>query len=404
MRNQKSGFPGYRNLPDKFLPTNSLEIGPMPRRYCTNPIRRAFTLVELLTVIAIIGILVSMVFPAVQAVRNAARRNACLNNLRNLQLGIANFESQKHRLPIAGVRWHWADITSDNPESFNNPVSGSLLTAILPFTDQQSTYDRLQQELQPSETIAKRLQQVSNIEVPLFSCPATFEIYRESNSVVSANGSDFSGSFTSHYYGIAGPLGRGKSSDAPPMLFPANGNYRELKFDAGSGNVDIKMGTEEPQGGRISLEGIFAPGPNGQYSGRMAIDSENIFDGTSNTLSLSEVARSSINTLNDDPQLVGWAFGASFGGTIEDPVLQNTYSAKSFLFQINRTSDPSNPAPVNDKINTTPLASNHSGGAQFSLADGSVRFISETVDEDILKTWMSVNVREKQDSKDLDGI
>jgi len=85
--------------------------------------RRGFTLVELLVVIAIIGILIGMLLPAVQQVREAARRTECLNNMRQLGLGAINFESAHMRFPSAGFNgsdtW-WANAVQRGANSMVN--------------------------------------------------------------------------------------------------------------------------------------------------------------------------------------------------------------------------------------------------------------------------------------------
>src|SRR5688500_3542280 len=98
-----------------------------------------FTLVELLVVIAIIGILVALLLPAIQAAREAARRATCQNNLKNVALGVLNYESAKKKFPVGFVSqpaqvesWGWAAFA-------------------LPYLEEQAVYDRLR----PSESFVQ---------------------------------------------------------------------------------------------------------------------------------------------------------------------------------------------------------------------------------------------------------
>ena len=88
---------------------------------------RAFTLVELLVVITIIGILIALLLPAVQAAREAARKMQCSNNLKQIGLAILNFESQKKKLPMG---WDGSLDKNGNAKDFET------LHFILPFLEQ----------------------------------------------------------------------------------------------------------------------------------------------------------------------------------------------------------------------------------------------------------------------------
>jgi prepilin-type N-terminal cleavage/methylation domain-containing protein len=94
--------------------------------------RGGFTLVELLVVIAIIGTLVGLLLPAVQSAREAARRSACTNNMKQLGLGVMNFESARKRLPCAS--------TGVGSSSGATGGSYSWITVILPFLEEANLY------------------------------------------------------------------------------------------------------------------------------------------------------------------------------------------------------------------------------------------------------------------------
>jgi len=96
-----------------------------------------FTLVELLVVIAIIGVLVALLLPAVQAAREAARRQQCGNNLKQLALAAINHHDAQKIFPTGGWGWFWV---GDADRGFNKDQPGGWVYNVLPFMEQQSLY------------------------------------------------------------------------------------------------------------------------------------------------------------------------------------------------------------------------------------------------------------------------
>ena len=95
--------------------------------------RHAFTLVELLVVITIIGILIALLLPAVQAAREAARNLQCKNNLRQLALGCLLHEESQERFPATGWNYRYA---GDPDKGFREDQAGSWIYNILPYIEQ----------------------------------------------------------------------------------------------------------------------------------------------------------------------------------------------------------------------------------------------------------------------------
>lgn len=130
--------------------------------------RKGFTLVELLVVIAIIGILIGMLLPAVQQVREAARRTECLNNLRQMGLGTLNYESSNMKFPTTGPQGQGFEnqfVTNRNrPEV---PVLNYYFE-ILPFLEQNNL------AVLPQEFTIDGIE-FQGVRVPLYGCPSRGE-------------------------------------------------------------------------------------------------------------------------------------------------------------------------------------------------------------------------------------
>ena len=131
-----------------------------------------FTLVELLVVIAIIGILIAMLLPTVQQVREAARRTACKNNLRQHGLALHNYESGLGRFP-AGYRYisgtDFAATTSFATGAADaNHLGQAWGTFILPYLEQQNLYDQIDLKL-PAFDSANQVARETRL--PVFLCP-----------------------------------------------------------------------------------------------------------------------------------------------------------------------------------------------------------------------------------------
>jgi prepilin-type N-terminal cleavage/methylation domain-containing protein/prepilin-type processing-associated H-X9-DG protein len=337
--------------------------------------RGGFTLIELLVVIAIIAVLVSLLLPAVQQAREAARRSQCRNNLKQIGLAIHNFESTYGYLP-----------TSLRPPN-KNSVRFSALTSLLPNLDQSNIYNLYDQTINWSVGTNIPL---SKTVVPGFSCPS--DVLAGQLDGVPDNPATWAqdtAAVTSYspIYGIS-PLvyTSGLTSLVMPPLYTDPATIfqpPQLSYVAGflpkNATIDPATGLHTKKGKRFA----------------------DVRDGLSNTIAVAESAgRPAVWARNqqlgslpgDRVNGGGWSRPASDimiygqkadGSDLLGPVPFNatngrdigpndpTYGSASYPYAV---------APYAFGVNGTSAPySFHSGGAHFLLGDGSVKFIAANI-------------------------
>ena len=302
--------------------------------------RSAFTLVELLVVIAIIGILIGMLLPAVQQVRSAARRSACQNNLKQIALGLLNYESAHQNFP-PGLRNDF-DVV---PAGFKEGTFG-WGTFILPNIEQGNIYDILNPQagnLGDRLNDSDKLQVIDALRSPIpgFRCPSDDAETLSERTMP----------------GIQGGL--------------ALSNY---VANNGSGRIMWDSIDESMQSKKV----------NGPFDGTKGKTFGQISDGSSNTILVGErvFRNGSINP--GTPAAIQNAI----------PGAANIYGAKGLGHDPGATDQEGSFGMVdvafcgaayindfNDFTKNKGASSQHSGGAQFAFVDGSVHFISETIEQ-----------------------
>jgi prepilin-type N-terminal cleavage/methylation domain-containing protein len=351
----------------------------MKKRFSTQLPDRArrggFTLIELLVVIAIIAVLVSLLLPAVQQAREAARRSQCKNNLKQIVLGAHNFESSYSYLP-----------SSLRPPSAGS-VRFSVLTLLLPYLDQSNIYNQYNQSINWSVTTNIPLSQTV---IPAFNCPSdplagALDGVPDTPSAWAQNTA--ASTAYSPIYGIS-PLvySSGLTNLAQPALYTDPATVFAPPALSYVPGFFPKNATVDPTTG--------AHGKPGKKF-------RDVIDGLSNTLAIAESAgRPAVfqksqqwgSLPGDRVNAGGWSRPASdimiYG---EKPDGSDLLGTTAINATNGRDIGPNDPtygsasypytvAPYAFGVNGTssPFAF-HAGGAHFALGDGSVRFINASI-------------------------
>lgn len=285
-----------------------------------------FTLVELLVVIAIIGILVALLLPAVQAAREAARRMSCSNNLKNIGIGMHNYHDTMGSFPYG-----FSDLEA-------------LWTApLLPYIEQRPLYDTL--IFTEGGTGNWNSGSANSV-----ACATLIKIYRCPSLPVPEylTNEGITNRVPVSYRGCAGSNVYSDDISTIPAGVPAGARALE----------------------EINLDGILW----GNSGVRMA----EVLDGTSNTILIGE-SRTEPGYVKDGQAMDFWQFGSpQTGGWVSGGIGGTEYSEAlgSTGPKINSRRDPT----LSGVIMEMSFGSYHPAGAMFTLTDGSVRFIAETVD------------------------
>jgi prepilin-type N-terminal cleavage/methylation domain-containing protein/prepilin-type processing-associated H-X9-DG protein len=318
-------------------------------------IKSGFTLVELLVVIAVIGILVALLLPAVQAAREAARRMECANNLKQLTLGCHLHHDQKGTFPPGGwVEPYTAWSNPKDPVTGRPPQKGSWLVFTLPYLEQSALYDQIPELNTPGIDSIGRcplLQKGTAFPLPYGRCPSD---PTEPGGYV-------------NYVGSLGPQCLSNPCGYSP--FDQFCHQPAWGYDA-SVEVGHMHTTFRGPGW---LRGMFNRNGVGTSLSNAGIRIADVTDGTSNTLMIGETI---IREHDHLYWISNWARpngGNSHASTIV-PINYKT----DYLNQ----SDPCGQPERNNQNWAVSFGfkSQHPGGANFSFADGSVRFVAETID------------------------
>ncbi|MDR1963937.1 MAG: DUF1559 domain-containing protein [Planctomycetaceae bacterium] len=361
--------------------------------------RIAFTLVELLVVIAIIGVLIALLLPAVQAAREAARRSACTNNVKQLALAVHNYHDVQKGFPAAAGLIPFK--VSDGSIFCNSSYYFSGLIQLFPYAEQTMRYDSIYSiTLTPTQATtdnqlpkpwAASQSSWKNGNYPIsgnistFMCPSDGSVKINSTtanaktSYCMSKGDSIRRQTGTNYYNRRGMF---------PFLFWQN---MGSVLDGTSNTIAISEAVSGGDGTARSVKGgvVVSDETTNFYTDPQGICGNNVLETGDKQTYLSSLTIPS-NATRGYRLADARCFHGIFN-TVNPPNAPSCVTA-------------ANPANYDSNANygVFSASSNHPGGVNAGLADGSVRFVSETIN--CVTSGLSATPQEKDSGKSDFGI
>jgi prepilin-type N-terminal cleavage/methylation domain-containing protein/prepilin-type processing-associated H-X9-DG protein len=363
--------------------------------------RSAFTLIELLVVIAIIAVLIALLLPAVQAAREAARRAQCTNNLKQLGLGIANYQSSNTAFPPL-----FGNFGSPSPPSGPSAVNGEWplgwAVAILPYIEQQAMFAAVNYSGGASNAI--NLTTVTNNKISAYVCPS--ESVKQGPWVAT--------SFTNYHANFGGPecispwngpivpfasdpSGQPGVSNIFPGVTTNLGVVDFAQISDGSSNTAVFSEKLMGLAGYYQVyPGNFPLSKRVQYQTNFTTDVTTAASvgtgGATMALAFLQTCKSIPGTTLDvnPSEWSGACWSGSHAGTLHFNAYDH-YNTPNGLSCVAGNSYGGPSGGFNDIITAT---SNHPGGVNVGFCDGSVKFIKDSIAPNV---WWALGTRNQNE-------
>jgi prepilin-type N-terminal cleavage/methylation domain-containing protein len=328
---------------------------------------KGFTLVELLVVIAIIGMLIALLLPAVQAAREASRRMKCTNNIKQMNLALHNHHDVKEIFPNDSQKYDLSSPITYDGKTYTNYTDGLTCWAkVFPFMEQSGLSDEINAKISDGVNdaisgavsgepmVVTRGGHTATIglalyKIPMFLCPSN----EQEKKGINTGGPDSADSYTCHYFGNSGAL---------EAAITSTSKYTWASASAGPGGGTVAEATN----------GVI-------YSNSMTTFSS-IIDGSSNMFAWGEI---SWKMYNYGPWNRSTGASTNSSKAHAEQLPFNYYKRGDTITYTGNVEGTTTTYTINSQTYYGAYGSMHPGGLNIGLLDGSIRFVSETIADNI---------------------